>query len=101
MRPLYFVLSQGAAGTTQIAPASPGNRHFVLGIVISLNNDGTWRLIDESGNLTGSIKQDGQLQPVVVGPNLIPFCQAAVNSALSIVTTQVAQGVVIFATEPQ
>jgi hypothetical protein len=95
----FFPLAQGAAGTTVIAAASPGNKHKVLGITLSLNNDGTWRLTG-SADLTGNIKQDGQLQPVVIGPSILPFVETALGAALSIVTTQVAQGVVQFVTEP-
>jgi len=94
-----FVLSQGAAGTTVVAAASPGNRHKVLGIVISLANDGTWRFTG-AGNLTGNIKQDGQLQPVVIGPIEIPIVETDLGAALSIVTTQAAQGVIVYLTEP-
>ena len=95
----FFPLNQGAAGTAVIAVASPGNKHKVLGITLSLANDGTWRLTG-AANLTGDIKQDGQLQPVVIGPSIIPFVETAVGAALSIVTTQAAQGVVQFISEP-
>jgi hypothetical protein len=95
----YFTLNQGAAGPTEIAAAEAGKKHRVLGITLSLANDGTWRLTG-SGNLTGNIKQDGQLQPVVIGPNLIPFVETAAGVALNIVTTQAAQGVVQFISEP-
>jgi len=95
----FFPLAQGAAGTTEIAAAVPGNKHKVLGITLSLANDGTWRLTGAS-NLTGNIKQDGQLQPVVIGPSIVPFQETGVGAALSIVTTQAAQGVVQYITEP-
>jgi hypothetical protein len=95
----FFPLAQGAAGTTEIAAASAGSKHKVLGITLSLANDGTWRLTG-AANLTGNIKQDGQLQPVVIGPSVIPFVETAAGAALSIVTTQAAQGVVQFITEP-
>jgi len=95
----FFPLNQGAAGTTEIAAVSPGNKHKVLGITLSLANDGTWRLTG-AGNLTGNIKQDGQLQPVVIGPSHMAFAETALGAALSIVTTQAAQGIVQFITEP-
>ena len=95
----FFPLAQGAAGTTVIAAASTGNKHKVLGITLSLANDGTWRLTG-AADLTGNIKQDGQLQPVVVGPSIIAFVETSVGAALSIVTTQAAQGVVQYITEP-
>ena len=95
----FFPLAQSAAGTTVIAAAVPGNKHKVLGITLSLNNDGTWRLTG-AANLTGNIKQDGQLQPVVIGPSSITFVETSAGDALSIVTTQAAQGVVQYITEP-
>jgi hypothetical protein len=95
----FFPLNQGAAGTTVIAAAVAGQKHKVLGITLSLANDGTWRLTGP-GDLTGNIKQDGQLQPVVVGPAVIPFVETTAGAALSIVTTQPAQGIVQYITEP-
>lgn len=95
----FFPLNQGAAGLTEIAAGVAGQKHKVLGITLSLANDGTWRLTGTS-NLTGNIKQDGQLQPVVIGPGPIVFVETAPGAALSIVTTQAAQGVVQYITEP-
>lgn len=96
----YFPLNQGAAGTTVIAAAVPGMRHKVLSLVISLANDGTWRLVGGVTSLTGNVKQDGQLQPVVIGPATIAFAETGIGEALSIVTTQAAQGVIGVQTEP-
>lgn len=93
-----FVLAQSVGGTTQVAAGSAGNRHKVIGIVISLANDGTWKFTG-SADLTGAIKQDGQLQPVVIGPYAIPLVETEVGAALNIVTTQAAQGVILYVTE--
>lgn len=95
----YFAISQGAAGTLEIAAAVAGKRHKVLGFLFSLNNDGTIRFVG-GANLSGNIKVDGQLQPVGYGPHQIPCMQTDLGAALQIVTTQAAQGFVVFVTEP-
>lgn len=95
----YFPLNQGAAGTTQIAAAEAGKKHKVLGFFLSLNNDGTIRFTG-GADLTGNIKVDGQLQPVGFGPSLVPCMETALGATLSIVTTQAAQGIVLYITEP-
>jgi len=95
-----FVLNQGAAGTTLVAVAVSGSRHRVLHITISLANDGNWRFQSAAVDLMGPLKQDGQLQPVVIGPSNIPIVETAVGAALNITTTQAAQGVIVYITEP-
>lgn len=96
----YSSLNQGAAGTTVIAPAVPGMRHKVLSFTLSLANDGTVRFQGGVTDLTGNIKIDGQLQPVVVPSGPVPCFETAPNQALSIVTTQAAQGFLVYVTEP-
>lgn len=95
----YFALNQVAAGTTTIAAAVNGNKHKVYAFMLSLANDGTIRFVG-GPDLTGNIKVDGQLQPVSMGPGGISLFEAGVNQALQIVTTQAAQGFVIYITEP-
>lgn len=94
-----FVLSQGVAGTTLVAEAVAGKQHKVLGILISLANDGVWHLDSGATPLMGNLKQDGQLQPAVMGPSEIPLVETVAGAALNIVTTQAAQGVIVFVTE--
>lgn len=96
----YFALAQGGPGTTVIAPAAAGNKHKVLGLTLSLANDGTFRLTSNAAPMTGDIKVDGQLQPFVQPISNIPFSETATGAELRIVTTQSAQGFVVFATEP-
>lgn len=96
----YFALAQGAAGTTVIAATSAGNKHKILGLTLSLNNDGTFRLTSNANALTGDIKVDGQLQPFVQPIFNIPFCETAAGAELRIVTTQPAQGFIVYVTEP-
>lgn len=100
LTPSYAPINQGASGTTQLAAASAGNKHKVLGFTLSLNNDGTVRFDSGVTPLTGNIKVDGQLQPLVVPSGNFPLFETGVNQALNIVTTQAAQGFIIFVTEP-
>lgn len=96
----YAPLNQGAAGTLTVAAASPGNKHKVLGIFFSLANDGTVQFKSDANLLSGAIKIDGQLQPVIVGPSDVPFTETNVGQALNITTTQAIQGVICYITEP-
>lgn len=93
-----YSLSQVAAGTTQVAAAVDGKQHKVYCIVISLDNDGTWYFTD-GVPLMGALKQDGQLQPVVIGPSVYPIQITRHGYPLSIVTTQAAKGFILYATE--
>ncbi len=96
----YAPIAQGASGTLTIAAAVAGQRHKLLGFILSLANDGTIRFASNATSLTGNIKIDGQLQPVAYGPSEIPIAQSAVGEALNLVTTQPAQGVAMYITEP-
>ena len=95
-----FVLDQGAAGTTVIAAASPGNKHKVVGVCFSMASAGTAQFTG-AANLTGTMtlaKDD----PLVLTFNpTFPWLETGVNSALSIVTASgTAAGVILYLTEP-
>lgn len=99
-----FVLSQGGADTTQIAAASSGNRHKVVGAVLTISALGTAKFIDGSGDLTGAFDlgaastPGGFVLPISV---YYPWFQTALTSALSIVTTAgAAKGLILYVTEP-
>jgi len=94
------VVNQGGAGTLVIAAASPGNKHKLLGFILSLSSDGTFQFTDGTGILMGAmkIKQDANS---VVALSLSPIVETAVNSPLNLVTTSGGgRGVAIFVTEP-
>jgi len=100
----FFPLNQGAAGTTEIAAASPGNKHKVLGFMFSPPSSGTRSFAfagSTSGNLIGAITiQSGGLPTWPCGTG-ISFCETAIGEALQLVTTGAAfKGVVQFISEP-
>ena len=95
----YFTVDQGVAGTTVVAAAEVGQKHKVIGLVLSLISTGSYRFTGAS-NLTGDIRvlKDAS----VCWPNSgIPYLETALGDALSIVTIGGAgDGVVIYVTEP-
>lgn len=96
-----FVLAQGAAGTTVIAAASPGNRHKIVKVVFSLSAVGTAKFTDGAGDLTGAMDFATRGGVVLPSDANQPWLETAVNSALNIVTTGgSARGLVVFVTEP-
>lgn len=97
----YVPVAQGAAGTTLLAAASSGNRHKVVGVILTMSLAGTLKLIDGSGDLTGAMDIGLAGGFVWVGDPRFPMVVTNVNSALSIVsTTGAAKGVVLVVTEP-
>ncbi len=87
------------SGTTVLAAASPGNKHKILGCILTLHKQGTLKFTDGAGDLTGAmnIALDGGF---VLPNSIIPYTETATNSALSVVTTSgAANGVVIVLTE--
>lgn len=51
----YVAVSQGAAGTTELAAASVGNKHKVLGAVLTMDIAGTLKFTDGVADLTGAM----------------------------------------------
>ena len=96
----YVPVAQGAAGTTVLAAASPGNRHKIVGGMLTINLAGTFKFLDGSGDLTGAMDFAAN-GGFVIPASSFPFQQTAVNSALSLTTTVgAARGVIIILTEP-
>lgn len=97
----YFPLVQGSAGAVVIAAASPGNRHKVVGFLITLPSNGTVQFLSALTPLTGQIDipARGNVQdPVSV---LEPTFETAVGEPLSLVSAGgAAKGYVVYLTEP-
>lgn len=97
----YVTVDQAGAGTTQLAAASPGNKHKVIGCVLTLSAAGSLKFLDSAEDLTGAMDISGTGGFVLpAGP--FPFLETkAVNRSLSITTTGgAARGVVAILTEP-
>jgi hypothetical protein len=97
----YVSISQSAAGTTELAAASVGNKHKVVGMTLIMDSTGTAKLTDGVGDLTGAmaIVTNGGF---VWATSIIPYTQTgATNRALNLVTaTGAAKGVIAILTEP-
>jgi hypothetical protein len=94
------VINQGGAGTLVIAAASPGNKHKLVGFILSMSSDGTFQFTDGAGILMGAMKIKQDANSVVALSNY-PIVETAVNSPLNLVTTSGGgRGVVIYITEP-
>lgn len=95
----YVNINQGAAGTTVLASASPGNRHKIIGAALSMNLAGTAAFTDGGGNLIGPL-DIALMGGFVLPTSVFPYQQTGVNSALNLVTTVGAgRGVAIILTE--
>ena len=99
--PLFAPIAQGATGNTVLAAASPGNRHKVLGFVVTAVNNATAQFFSNATPLTGLM----DLAPrgnISVTPNLFaPAFQTSVGESLNITSTGSAtRGFVVFVTEP-
>lgn len=97
------VAQGGSPGTTVIAAAVAGQRHKVVGCVLSPNGGGISqvRFTDGAGNLMGNYRVPGGSASGLVweGPNSL--VETATNSPLNVVSTADGyNGVVIFITEP-
>jgi len=95
----YVSIAQGAAGTTALAAASPGNRHKLLGLVVTMSAAGTLKLVDGASDMTGAmdIAASGGF---VLPTSIIPYLSGTANTALNLVTTTgAAKGVAIILTE--
>lgn len=97
----YVSVNQGVAGTTTLAAASVGNKHKVLGVILTMSLLGTLKFNDGVADLTGPM--DIAATGGLVSPtSLVPYVETgATNRALDLVTTLgAARGVVIILTEP-
>ena len=96
----YVSVNQGAAGTTELAAASVGNFHKLVGVVLVISLLGTLKFTDGVADLTGpmDLAANGGF---VLGASAYPYFQTgATNRALNLVTTLgAARGVVGILTE--
>ena len=97
----YVPVNQTEAATTILAAASIGNKHKVLGAILTLSALGTIKFTDGVGDVMGPLDiaaNSGFLPPT----SAIPYLEtAATNRALNLVTTgAAARGVVVLLTEP-
>lgn len=98
---LRVPVNQGAPGTTQLVAASSGNKHKIVGVILTLDAAGTLKFIDGSGDLTGPMSLPASGGFMMPGVLTFPLVETGVNSALSVVTTGgKAAGVVLYVTEP-
>lgn len=96
-----FVLNQGAAGNTVIAAASVGNKHKVVGFLISAAANGTLTWFSAAVAITGPV--DIAARADILNPSavLFPLLETAVNSSLNITSaTTAVHGVILYLTEP-
>jgi hypothetical protein len=97
----YFPLAQSGTGNTVIAAASPGNRHKVVGFLVTSAANATVQFFSNVTALTGAmdILARGNLQdPVSV---LEPTFQTGVGESLNITSTGgAAKGYIVYLTEP-
>ena len=99
---LTFVdVSQSGAETTELAAASAGNKHKILGAALTMSVTGTLKFTDGIDDLTGpfDISSTGGF---VLSTNAFPYFETgAENRVVNLVTTLgAAHGVVILLTEP-
>jgi hypothetical protein len=96
-----FVLNQGAAGNTVVAAASVGNKHKVVGFLISAAANGTLTWFSAAVAITGPI--DIAARADILNPSavLFPLLETAVNSSLNVTSaTTAVHGVILYLTEP-
>lgn len=97
---LRAMVAQGAAGTTVLAAASPGNKHKIIGGILTLSAAGTLKFND-GADLTGPLDLAANSGFVLPHFSHAPFIETAVNSPLNLVTTAGrANGVILYVTEP-
>ena len=95
---LNVPLAQSVAGTTQLAPATLGRRHKVVGVFFTMTADGTVKFTSGGVDLTGPMNMGamGGMVEVDLGALVV----GAKNQDISIVTTGGgANGVVKIVTE--
>lgn len=95
----YVSIDQGAAGTTALAAASPGNKHKLLGLVVTMSLAGTVKLTDGGTDATGAMDVAAS-GGFVLPTSIVPYVVGTANTALNLVTTTgAAKGVAIILTE--
>ena len=97
----YVSVNQGVAGTTVIAAASVGNKHKIVGGLLSMSLLGTLKFDDGVADVIGPLDTSAT-GGFAATPSAIPWGETnATNRALNLITTLgAARGVVIVLTEP-
>lgn len=97
----YVPVAQSVAGSLELAAASPGNKHKLIGGMLTMSVAGTLKFTDGVGDLTGAMNFAAN-GGVLVPESPVPLLEtAAVNRALNLVTTLgAANGVLAILTEP-
>jgi len=96
-----FVVQQVASGNTIVAAASPGNKHKVVGFLLSLDANGTLTFFSAGVAITGAIDMGARLDILHPSLPLFPLVETAVNQSLSFTTaTGKAGGIILYITEP-
>lgn len=97
----YVSVNQSVPGTTTLASASVGNKHKVLGAVLTMNATGTVKFadavpVDRTGPM--DVSSTGGF---VLPTSAVPYLETSTtNTALNLVTTMgAARGVVAILTE--
>lgn len=96
----FVSVNQGAAGTLELAAASVGNNHKLVGGSLVMSATGTLKFTDGVGDVSGPM--DIAINGGFVYPtSIMPYLQtAATNRALNLVTTTgAARGFVVILTE--
>ena len=97
----YVSVNQGAAGTTTLAAASVGNKHKLLGAMVTMSVLGTLKFTDTDGDRTGPMDV-AATGGFVLPTAMLPYVETnTTNKALNLVTALgAARGVAIILTEP-
>ena len=94
----YVSVNQGAAGTTVIAAASPGNKHKIVGAVLTISATGTFKFTG-TGDLTGPLDLTAT-GGFVLPTSIMPYFVGSTNVDLSLVSVAGAvRGVIAILTE--
>lgn len=96
----YVSVAQSVAGTTELAAATIGKKHKLLGALLVMSATGTLKFTDGVSDLTGAMDiaaNGGFTAPT----NLFPYLETGLTyRALSLVTTVgAAKGLVVILTE--
>ena len=94
-------ISQGAAGTTELAPAVGGHINRLIALAVSLDAAGTAKLSSGGADLSGAMNLGSGVPLNLRGEDEAPIAETAPNAALSLTTTGgAAKGLAVISTEP-
>jgi hypothetical protein len=96
-----YGVSQGSAGNTVIIAASPGNKHKVIGGVVSLSAAGSIKFLTASTDISGAMPLAANGGFVLPPSPHCAWLETNENEALSYTTvTGLARGFLLVVTEP-